>query len=97
MSVTYFHKCVAMQRFISTFRFKPSTRNAEAKTEDTFDEYDPYLPFVENVPLDDLEDNDLVETRTYDQGRIQKIKVKGSFADAIAFSNAISAKKKEDE
>ena len=64
----------------------------------TFDENDPMTPFVENVPLDDFEDNnDLVATRTYDQGRIQHIKVKGSFADAIAFSNAISAKKKSEE
>lgn len=34
----------------------------------TFDENDPMTPFVENIPLDDLEDNDLIETRTYDQG-----------------------------
>jgi hypothetical protein len=65
----------------------------------TFNDNDPMTPFVESVSLDKAceEEYDWVETRTYDQGRIQKIKVKGSFADSIAFSNAISAKKKSEE
>jgi hypothetical protein len=42
-------------------------------------------------------ENDLVETRTYDQGRVQRIKVKGSFADAMQYSRVMSVKKESDE
>jgi hypothetical protein len=61
-----------------------------------FDENDSNTPFVESIPVDKTdEEADGVETRTYENGRVQKIHVKGT--DAIPFSNVLSVKKKEDE
>jgi hypothetical protein len=55
------------------------------------------IPFVENIPLDNIEEEE-IETRTYDNGRIQKINIHNvTFADAIKFSNVLSAKKRDDE
>jgi hypothetical protein len=63
----------------------------------TFDENDSMTPFVESVPLDQMAEEESVETRSYDNGRVQKIKIKGSFADAMQYSRVMSAKKKEDD
>jgi len=61
-----------------------------------FDENDPNMPFVEGIRLDELEKEEGLETRTYDNGRIQHINLHNViFADAIIKSNVLSAKKKE--
>jgi hypothetical protein len=63
-----------------------------------FDANDPMQPFVENIPVDrTYEENDEAEIRSYENGRVQRIKVKGTFADAIKFSNILSAKKREED
>lgn len=63
-----------------------------------FDENDDKLPFVESIPLDKMEEEEGVETRTHENGRIQHINLhNATFADAIQFSNVMSAKKREDD
>jgi len=60
-----------------------------------FDADDPNIPFVEGINLDDKEDNP--ETRTYENQRIQRIHVKGSFADAIIKGALTSKTSRKDD
>jgi hypothetical protein len=65
-----------------------------------FDANDPMTPFVEAVNLDDNANENMegVEIRSYDQGRIQHINIHNvTFADAIKYSNVLSAQKKGEE
>jgi hypothetical protein len=64
-----------------------------------FDENDDKLPLVESISLDKTAGEvEGIETRTYENGRIQHINIHNvTFADAIRFSNVLSAKKREDE
>jgi hypothetical protein len=58
-----------------------------------FDENDPNMPFVEGIRLDELEKEEGLETRTYDNGRIQHINLHNViFADAIIKSNVCKEK-----
>lgn len=57
------------------------------------------MPFVEAMDLNDTDkEMEGVKTRTYENGRVQRINLHNvSFADAIRFSNVLSAKKKRDD
>jgi hypothetical protein len=61
-----------------------------------FDENDLMTAFVENIHLNNIEEQEEIETRTYDNPRVQKIHVKGTFADAIK-DGVLSAKKKAED
>jgi hypothetical protein len=61
-----------------------------------FDENDPTTPFVESISLDNIEEEE-IETRTYDNGRVQHINLHNvTFADAI-LKGALSVKKRDDD
>jgi hypothetical protein len=62
-----------------------------------FDENDPNTLFVEGIHLDKLEKEEDLATRTYDNGRVQKINLHNvTFTDAI-LKGALTSKKKDDD